>query len=152
MKFLKGLALIFLSFLLFLSLSVLGLTFMLNSTVLNPDFVVRELDKLDVYSLTGEFLREQIVQFEVPASYEPYVAQVLDDTLADLEPWLKEQVNTAIYTGYDYFMGQSQRLDMAISLEPVRDSLKQNLREAILESPATRASRTTARCDRAGSC
>ncbi len=135
MKFVKGLALSFLSFLLFLSLSVLGLIFTLNSTVLNADFAVSELDKLDVYSLGEELLEEQILQLEVDISYKPYVAKILDDTLADLKPWIKEQVNTAVYAGYDYFLGRSQQLSLAVSLEPVRDSLKQNLREAILESP-----------------
>ncbi len=135
MKFVKGLALSLLSFFLFLSLSILGWAFMLNSTILNPDFIVRELDKLDVYSLASEFLDEQILQFEVDARYKPYVTKVLDDTLADLEPWIKEKMNDTIYTGYDYFMRRSQRLHLAISLEPVRDSLKQNLRETVLASP-----------------
>ncbi len=129
MKFVKGLALSLLGFLLFLSLSVFGLMFMLNSTVLSPDFVAEELDKIDVYSLAGELLREQVPQDQ------PYVTKVLDDTLADLEPWLKEQVNTIIYAGYDYLMGRRQHLDLAIPMEPVRDSLKENLRQAVLESP-----------------
>jgi hypothetical protein len=135
MKFVKGLALSLLSFLLFLSLSALGLAFMLNSTVLSPDFVVQELDKLEVYSLAEELLGEQIVQFEVPAPYKPYVTQVLNDTLTDLEPWIEREINTAVHTGYDYLLGRSQRLSLLISLEPVRDSLKQNLRETVLVSP-----------------
>ncbi len=67
MKLAKGLALSLLGFLLFLSLSTFGLVFTLNSTILNPDFVVQELDKLDVYSLTSEFLDEQMLQSEVDA-------------------------------------------------------------------------------------
>jgi len=134
-KFFKGLVLSFLSLLLFLSLSVLGLAFTLNSTVLNPDFIARELDKLDAYTLAEELLEEQMVQFEVPAPYKPYADKVLDNTLADLKPWIKEEANTVIYTGYDYFMGRSQRLSLTIRLEPVKDSLKQNLREVILDSP-----------------
>ena len=37
MKFLKGLGLTLLGFLLFLSLSIFSLAFLLNSTILNPD-------------------------------------------------------------------------------------------------------------------
>jgi len=135
MKFLKGLALVVLSLLLFLSLSIFGLALTLNYTILNPDFVVSALNRLDISSLAGEFLSQQIPQFEVAAPYEPYVADVLDDTIADLEPWVKEQVNANIYPSYDYLMGKSQSLNVVISLEPVKDTLKQNLREAILNSP-----------------
>lgn len=129
MKFLKGLALSLLGFLLFLSLSILGLALTLNYTILNPDFIVSEVDELDVSSLVEEFLSEEIPQ------EEPYLAEVLDNTIADLEPWIKEQVNAGIYTSYDYLLGKSESLSLVISLEPVKDSLKDNLREAILESP-----------------
>ncbi len=135
MKVIKVLALIFLSFLLFLSLSVLGLMFMLNSTVLNPNFIIGELDKLDVYSLARDWLGEQLSQFEVEAAYQPYAAKILNDTLIDLEPWIEKEVNAAVHTGYDYLLGRSERLSLVISTEPVRESLKQNLRETVLSSP-----------------
>ena len=80
-------------------------------------------------------LSEQISQLEATATYEPYVAEVIDDTLDDLEPWMKEQARDGIYSLYDYLEGRSQSLSLVISLEPVKDTLKQNLREAILNSP-----------------
>jgi len=129
MKFLKGLALSLLGFLLFLSLSIFGLALTLNYTILNPDFIVSEVDELDISSLVEEFLSEEIPQ------EEPYLAEVLDNTIADLEPWIKEQVNAGIYTSYDYLLGKSESLSLVISLKPVKDNLKDNLRKAILESP-----------------
>jgi len=129
MKFLKGLALAILGFLLFLSLSVFGLALMLNQTILNPDFVASEVNKLDISSLAGELLIEQI-----PQAGEAYMAEAVNDTIADLEPWIKEQVSTVIYSGYDYLEGRSQSLSLAISLEPMKDSLRGNLREAMLQS------------------
>jgi len=62
MKFLKGLALFILSSLLFLSLSIFGIVFMLNQTILNPDFVVSQVNKLDIASIAGDMLSEQITQ------------------------------------------------------------------------------------------
>jgi hypothetical protein len=41
-------------FLLFDVLAFLGLIITVNLTILNPDFVVSELDKLDVYSVIAE--------------------------------------------------------------------------------------------------
>jgi len=133
MKFLKGLALSLLSFLLFLSLSIFGLALTLNYTILNPDFVVSTLNRLDISSLAGEFLSQQIHQ-QIPQG-EPRLAEVLDDTIADLEPWIKEQASTVTYSSYDYLMGRSQSLSVTISLEPVKESLRDNLREAFLQSP-----------------
>lgn len=129
MKFLKGLALAILGFLLFLSLSVFGLALMLNQTILNPGFVASEVNKLDISSLAEEFLIEQI-----PQAGEEFMAEAVNDTIADLEPWIKEQVSTVIYSGYDYLEGRSQSLSLVISLEPMKDSLRGNLRETMLQS------------------
>jgi len=129
MKVLKGLALSLLSFLLFLSLSIFGLALTLTLTILNPDFTVSELDRLDIPSLTKDLLSQQIPQ-DVP-----YIAEVVDNTIADLEPWIREQTHDTIYAGYDYLLGKSQSLNLVISLEPLRDSVKSNLREAVLRSP-----------------
>ncbi len=212
MKVLRGLALGILGFLLFLSLSIFSLLFMLNSTILNANFVTAELDKFDVSALAGEVLSEQIpeeefrttlintiteleplVKEQVSATIYPiydyllgksqgldlahtlrntilssdFVASLLDkldlsslageflteqlagdipeemellvesldEVIIELEPWLKEQVNTAADPILDYLLGESQSLTVVISLEPVTESLKDNLREALLASP-----------------
>jgi len=101
----------------------------LNHTILNPDFIVSEVDELDISSLVKEFLTGEIPQ------EEPYLAEVLDNTITDLEPWIRDQTRTSIYSTYDYLLGKSESLSLVISLEPVKDSLKDNLREAILKSP-----------------
>jgi len=129
MKVLKVLALSLLSFLLFLSLSIFGLVLTLNHTIFNPDFAISELDKLDISSLLKDWLSQQIPQ-DVP-----YIAEVVDNTIADLEPWIRDQTHNAIYSNYDYLLGKSQSLNLVIPLEPVKDSLKSNLREVVLRSP-----------------
>jgi len=128
MNFLRSLALSLLSSLLVLSLSVFGFALTLNYTLLNPNFAVYEADRLDTPSLAEEWLGEQIP----PGT--PYLAEVLSETIIDLEPWIKDQVHAGIYTSYDYFLGRSQSLNLVISLEPVREKFKQNLRQAILDS------------------
>lgn len=125
MKVLKGFGVGILSFLLFLSLSVFGLAFMLNSTLLNPDFVSAQVDKIDVSGLVRGLAAEQIAE-QIPEEAS-LIQEALYDIIDDQEPWLKEQVNTAIYTGYDFFLGKSERLDMVISLEPLKESLRESL-------------------------
>lgn len=130
MKFLKGFALFILGSLLFLSLSTFGIAFMLNQTILNPDFIVSQVDKLDIPSLAEDMLSQQI-----PPEGEEFMGKAVSDTIADLEPWLKEQARDAAYVFYDYLEGRSQSLSLTVSLEPVKESLRENLRQAVLESP-----------------
>ena len=133
MKVLKGLALGLLGILLFLSLSVFGLVLTINQTILNPDFVVSQVNKLDISSLAGEFISEQIPSGQIPQG-EELMAEVIDDTLADLEPWIKEQLNTAIYSGYDYLTGESQSLSLVISTDQLKETLRDNLKSAFMQS------------------
>ena len=128
MNFLKGLALALLSFLLFLSLSVFGLVLTVNHTILNPDFVVSELNKLDISSLAEELISQQI-----PPEGE-FMTEALDDVIADLEPWIREQADVVIHTGYDYLLGDSQSLSVAIPLEPMKERLRYSMREAFFQS------------------
>ncbi len=137
MKFLKVLALSLLSFLLFLSLSIFGLVLTLNHTILSADFVVSQLDRLDISALAEEFLSQQ--SGEGISQEEDYLLwaflRASDDIIADLEPWIKEQVRTAIYPSYDYLLGESQSLSLVISLEPARESVRDALWQVVLESP-----------------
>jgi hypothetical protein len=129
MKFLKGFALFILGSLLFLSLSTFGIAFMLNQTILNPDFIVSQVNRLDIPSLAEDMLSEQI-----PPG-EELTGEVVSNTIADLEPWIKERAADAAYAFYDYLEGRSQSLSLEISLEPVKQSLRDNMWQAYLQSP-----------------
>jgi len=134
MKFLKAFGLAILGLLLFLSLSFFGLVLTINQTFLNPEFVVSQVDRLDIASLAGDMLSQQVPP-EVEQFMGEMVSEVVDDTIADLEPWMKQQAREVTYSIYDYLEGRSQHLSLVISLEPVKESLRDNLREAVLESP-----------------
>jgi len=123
----------FLSFLLFCSLSVFGMGFVMNRTLLSPDFAIAQVDRLDVPALAGEALRGQIPLEEIPGEME-FIIEVVDDTIADLEPWMKQQTSTAIYAGYDYLLGKSESLSIVIDLAPAKDSLRENVLPALLVS------------------
>jgi len=134
MKFLKGFGAVILGLLLFLSLACFGVALTLNQTVLNPEFTVSQVDRLDIAPRAEEILSE-----EVPPQVEQFLgemtSEVVNDTIADLEPWIREEVRDKVYTFYDYLEDRSQHLILVISLEPVKESLRDNLREAVLESP-----------------
>ena len=126
----KKAAIGFLSFLLFCSLSVFGATFVMNRTILNPDFVIAQIDRLDVSSLV-----EEVAGGEFPLEQIP----------ADLEPWIREQTHTVVYAGYDYLLGKSERLSIVIDLEPVRGSLEESMGVAGLIPPTIEINATMIR-------
>ena len=136
MSLVRKAALGFLSFLLFVSLAGFGLAFTVNRTVLNPDFIVSRLDTLDASSVMAEVITEQVpeeVMVMVPAEL---INEVLDAVLTELEPWLKEQITGTVYTVYDYLWGRSQSLSLVVNVEPVKESVKDELRQALLISPS----------------
>jgi hypothetical protein len=128
-------ALGFLSFLLFVSLSGFGLAFTINRTVLNPDFVVSRLDTLEVVLLAEDLLVAQVPEEVMALVPAELIDEVLDDVLTDLEPWLREQLGRAVNTGYDYLLGRSQSLSLVVNVAPVKEAVRDKLRQALLTSP-----------------
>lgn len=149
MRFLVGLASSLLSLLLFFSLSTFGLAFMLQRTILNRDFVITELSKLDVSSLVRETIVRQIGQQiaqqlgqqvgqQIPGVGDRVAAAIntaIHATITELDPWTKKQVNDLVITSYDYLAGQRQNLDLVLSLDTVKYTLSKNLRQTILQTP-----------------
>jgi hypothetical protein len=133
MKFLKGFALFILGSLLFLSLSTFGIAFMLNQTILNPDFIVSQVERLDITSLAEDMLSQQIPQ--EAEGFEEYMGKAVSDTIVENKQWLKEQARDAAYVLYDYLEGRSPSLSLTVSLEPVKTSLRDNMWKAFLQSP-----------------
>lgn len=109
MKILKGLALGLLSFLLFLSLAIFGLIFMVNRTALNPNFVTAELNRLDITSLVNEYITSE------QTSSDDLIAKLISIT-PEIEPMVKEEAGIVIDSVYDYLLGKSQDIDLALTL------------------------------------
>lgn len=134
MKAFKIVALIFLGIFLSLSLLVFGIALTLNQSLLNPDFIADHVDSLDIADLADEIITEQ-----VPDEAADFMGESLDivltDVINDLEPWIKEQAREGIDVFYDYIEGRSQSLSLTISLEAMKESLRENLLAAILDSP-----------------
>jgi len=112
MKILKGLALSFLSFLLFLSLTIFGLAFTLNSTLLNPNFLNSELEKTDFSEIIQAILSEQ----EAGEDFPEELMTALIDTIDKLEAPVKAQLSAAIDDTYDYLLGKKDQPDLAATL------------------------------------
>jgi hypothetical protein len=115
------------NFLLFDVLVLLGLVISLNLTILNPDFVTSELDKLDVYSVVIEQAKTML------PSQEFIDAETVDEIVTELKPWFEEQADNVIRDVYAY-LKENRQLNVVVPLEPVRTAVKENVREAVLNS------------------
>ena len=133
-KVVKGFLLGLSSLQLFLSLSLFGIAFTLNTTILNPDYMTSELDEMDISSLAEEYLHEHITE-AIPEGLDFITTETINNIMDDAEPWIREQVDTVILKSCDYLLGKSDSLNLTISTEPLVTILKANLWEALLESP-----------------
>jgi len=125
----------FLSFLLFVSLTGFGLAHTAKQTVLNPDFVKTELESLDVVALMDDILSQQVPPEVEQFLPEGALDETMDEVLAELEPWLREQLDTAVDTVYDYLWGRSDRLSLIIDVTPVKEAVSESLRDEFLANP-----------------
>jgi hypothetical protein len=108
MRALRTAGLVIFSLILFISLISLGLTFWLDRTVLNPDFITAEGEKLEMAAIAGEAMSQ--------ASSEGYSTEALDsvtETITTLEPHLKAELNTIVYSLYEYLHGDRENLELA---------------------------------------
>jgi len=114
----------------------------LRNTFLNSEFVTSLLDQLDIPSLVAkadvsslalDFLSRQSSE-EVPEEIT-YLTGYIDEIIIELEPWLKEQAAAAAAPIFSYLLGESQSLNVSISMEPVKEALGGTLRADFLKSP-----------------
>jgi hypothetical protein len=102
MKILKGCALTFLSFILFLSLCIFGITFSVNQVALNPHYIVKILNDIDFSQIIQETIQEQSLNGDI----SPELQTALIDTFRKMEPVIKERIGVAIEDTYAYLKGQ----------------------------------------------
>ena len=131
MKIVNGIFSGILGFLLTVTLIILGGIITLENTILNPAFIISEMEKLDAYSIIADEISLQLKD-QLPTEV-PYVEEIIDETITELEPWLREQVNLVIYDGFSYLKGE-QELHIIIPLEEVRERIKENVNDIVLES------------------
>ncbi len=107
MKVLKAVGLTILGFLLFVSLSVLGLALTVNSTLLQPRFLPNELDHLNIGSLAAETIGTG------DGDLSPATREAVLRTVTVLEPQIKTQVRNASDRVYAYLLGDAQSIDLS---------------------------------------
>jgi hypothetical protein len=121
----KGILVGVLSFFLMLSLIIFGVSFMVKSTAMNPDFITDRVDQADLTQLANDFVDEYYVE-EIPEDMR-FFEDVVYEVIADHESWLKEQFSAAVHDGYDYLLDKTDTLEIIIPLENLKESVRESL-------------------------
>ena len=106
MKALKYGGLVFLCFLLFLSLSIFGLIFTANQIIMSPSVVnsiVRDIDMAEL--VRDNFKRD-------PGDQTPEMQAAIIETINNIQPVIKQNLLIAVRDGYDYIHGRSNVPDV----------------------------------------
>ncbi|OGO00118.1 MAG: hypothetical protein A2Y58_06040 [Chloroflexi bacterium RBG_13_51_52] len=125
MGILRSIATSFLSFILFLTLTIFSVAFMLQGTVLNSDFVSDQVDKVPISDIARDF-GDELISSELPQDM-PFMKDVALNVVEKQEPWIKEQLKDAIDTGYDYLLGDTETLRITIPLSELKENLGDSL-------------------------
>lgn len=125
MGILKGLAVSILSLILFLTLGIFSIAFMVHGTVLDSGFVLGQVDKIPVSDIARNvseaFIGEQLSQ------EMPFARDVALNVLEKQEPWIKKEMKAAVNTGYDYLLDKTDELNIVIPLSELKENLKNSL-------------------------
>ena len=108
MRGLKIAGLVILSFILFISLIAFGLVFLLNRTALNPDFIAAEGERLEIAPLSSEAISQML-----PVELSEEALDSLTETITTVEPRLKEELHTIVYSVYEYLHGERENPELA---------------------------------------
>ncbi|HEY40580.1 MAG TPA: hypothetical protein G4O18_01830 [Dehalococcoidia bacterium] len=109
MQVLKVIGLSFLSFILFILLVIFSIAFMANGTFLNPKFITREIDSIDISAMAIEIMEEE---FEDDTDIPEELKTALYDTIEDTEPVIKAELNEAIISVGNYLRGKTDEPEL----------------------------------------
>ena len=106
MRVLKGAALGFFGFLLFIAVIVFMVANTVNGTVLSPDFITGEINKIEIGQKLVDYAEDEFTDDDFP----PAVRDALFSAIIDTEPIIKEALNGGINSIADYLRGDTDDL------------------------------------------
>jgi hypothetical protein len=137
-RFFKSFGLAILDLILIASLCFAGVIFALGQTLLDRDFTVAQVEKLETTELAEYIIRDQVVSqiaFPLYLPVDAFIAGAVSETVSDMDPWLKQQTGIVINSLYDYLEGKTQNFSVVIELEPAKEQLKESISRAVTTSP-----------------
>lgn len=131
MNFLRGILALFCGLFLTIALLTAGIVIALNMTILNPDFIAKEIDNLDIYDLILDQIHGDLQAQETYGLIDGIAFDdMIENILEEAKPWLEEQTEMIIYRGLAYIKGQED-LNITIPLTPLKSAIEAQINEQI---------------------
>ena len=112
MKILKGCGLALLCFILFFSLVCFGIGYTVNRVALNPEFISKTIDDIDLSQTIEETLTDPDSNIDISADLQTTII----DAVRKTEPIIKEHMALAIKDSYAYLKGKTNTPDLKSAL------------------------------------
>ncbi len=111
----------------------LNLKAILRDTILNENFVIPLIEKLDLAVLAEDVVSEQLIG-QIPPEMD-FLTEYIDDAIIVLEPTLKTELINAAGPILDYLIGDVSHISIKISMAEVAESIEGDLRNEFHSSP-----------------
>lgn len=101
-----------------------------QSTVLDPAWLDREVERVD----PNRVVKAAVIE-KLPADVGDRLTPVIDVALEEQGPWLLQQVQMGARQFQAYFRGELDRIQVAIDPAPVRESILKHMESTLRTSP-----------------
>ncbi len=128
MKVLRGITVVLVTLILAVALVPLCLLLVVNNTVLNPHFVIQNINHIDVMRAADDYLTDL-----VPAESAQF-HEAIRMTLEQNQVWIKQQINEVILDSYAYLLTKTENWSIQIETESIANNLFDNLLSAYEQS------------------
>lgn len=122
----KGFFTVFFIILLFPCLVTLTGTLVINTTILDSDFMLTTLSSFDFSPLLEEVIKNQI-EGDIPRG-------IREELSIKIKGLLEKRLKSVVEPFYDYILGKSEDLKVIISIKSLKEELKPILLEFLLNS------------------
>jgi hypothetical protein len=129
MQFLKGLGIGFICFFLAAALFLLWPLVIVHFSVLNPQFTITQIERLNINSLAAELAEDNL-----PADVQPYLNQI-GPTITQIKPWIDKSTESAVNSVYDYLLSKTDSLYISVETDSIKPTLVDNFTKAFLANP-----------------
>ena len=111
----------------------IDLSQVIKDTVLSKSLVAAIESDPDVFKLVRQTVRNELAAL-IPPSQQQLVTY-LDQAVPSLDPWLRQQMDSATGPVINYLVGDTNALHVAIPLDQMKSILQASARNAFLKSP-----------------
>ena len=112
----------------------IDLSAVLKRTVLSDSFVSAVVNQPAIIALAEQYIVDELTA-DMPPQDRQTITPYLEEAVPALDPWIKQQMQSAAGQVVDYLLGQAGNLNVVVSLGSMKTTLRTSLHDAFVASP-----------------